>query len=162
MNIIQSENDGTVIKEAYTAVAIETNEGKRLYVCLRDLGFDVHVMDAPYDGKPDWRHIDSSDDIKDNKPKDAERFIVGCCYKHGSGRRIRIMGSMQMFGNGDHPVLMAEERETGKYVAVGRHGGATANWHVISYEEYGMPVDPGQCESSSKKADDPESKYPVV
>jgi hypothetical protein len=49
-----------VIKKAYSGVAIETDEGKQLRVCLRDYGFDVRIND----GK--WIHISEEKDLIKN------------------------------------------------------------------------------------------------
>jgi RNase P/RNase MRP subunit p29 len=60
--IMQVEfKDGEVIlKEVYNSVTIETNEGKQLYVCLRDYGFEMKIDNG------EWHLITNESDFKPN------------------------------------------------------------------------------------------------
>lgn len=38
---IESKNDQIVLKEVYSGITLETDEGKQMYICARDNGFDI-------------------------------------------------------------------------------------------------------------------------
>lgn len=38
---IEAEGNEIVLKEVYSGVTLETREGKKLYICARDYGFDI-------------------------------------------------------------------------------------------------------------------------
>lgn len=38
---IEARGNDIVLKEVYSSVILETREGKKLYVCMRDNGFDI-------------------------------------------------------------------------------------------------------------------------
>lgn len=50
--------DQVNIKDAYNGLSIETRDGKKLYVCLRDYGYDIRIGDDS-----EWHHINSNEDI---------------------------------------------------------------------------------------------------
>ena len=50
---IEVNEDGTlVLKEVYEGIVLETAEGNRLGVCMRDAGLEVVVTPAPPKEKP--------------------------------------------------------------------------------------------------------------
>lgn len=55
---IETVNDEVILKEVFSGVTIETTEGKKLYICLRDWGYDMKIDN----GK--WHHINSEIDFK--------------------------------------------------------------------------------------------------
>lgn len=54
---IEAENNSIILKEAFSGITIETREGKKLNICLRDFGFDVNI-----DGGK-WFHIHDESDF---------------------------------------------------------------------------------------------------
>lgn len=56
MKIEAVEND-IILKEVYSGVIIETDEGKKLHICLRDYGFEVKLDNGA------WHMIESEEDF---------------------------------------------------------------------------------------------------
>lgn len=56
---IETDEDGTLVfKEIFNSIAIETTEGKRLYVCLRDHGYEMKIDDGQ------WHLLTNDKDFK--------------------------------------------------------------------------------------------------
>ncbi len=58
MKIETDGSDTIVLKEVFNSVIIETREGKKLYICLRDWGWEMKIDE----GK--WHLISNEDDFK--------------------------------------------------------------------------------------------------
>lgn len=70
---IEPEGHVVIISEFYSGLVLETNEGKRLNICLRDNGFDCNI-----DGGI-WHHIDNDKDftsISEWKPINGEMVWI--------------------------------------------------------------------------------------
>jgi len=57
---IEFKDGDVILKEVYNSVKIETNEGKQLYVCLRDYGFEMKIDNG------EWHLITNESDFKKN------------------------------------------------------------------------------------------------
>lgn len=61
MELRISEDSTFELYKVYSDLCIVTDTGKKLYICLRDSGWDMNI-----DGGS-WHHIDSDKDFKDFK-----------------------------------------------------------------------------------------------
>ena len=56
---IETDESGTmVLKEVYNSICLETAEGKKLYICMRDWGFEMKIDN----GK--WHLLTNEEDFK--------------------------------------------------------------------------------------------------
>ena len=60
---IEAQKNQIVLKKVYNTIVLETREGKRLYVCMRDMGFEMKVDDG------NWHLITNESDFL-VKPKE--------------------------------------------------------------------------------------------
>jgi hypothetical protein len=51
---IETQDNTIVLKEVYNSVILETREGKKLYICMRDYGFEMKIDDG------DWIFINDT------------------------------------------------------------------------------------------------------
>lgn len=51
---IETQDNNIVLKEVYNSVILETREGKKLYICMRDYGFEMKIDDG------DWIFINDT------------------------------------------------------------------------------------------------------
>ncbi len=58
---IETQENQIILKEVYNSITLETKEGKKLYICMRDLGYEMKIDDG------DWHLITTE---KDFKPKE--------------------------------------------------------------------------------------------
>jgi hypothetical protein len=63
---IETNDDVIFLKEVYNTIILKTNEGKCLYLCMRDGGFEMSI-----DNK-NWHIIHSDEDFA--KPSAVLRF----------------------------------------------------------------------------------------
>ena len=54
---IEAEQNLIVVKEAFNGIAIESTDGRKLYVCLRDGGWEMKI------GNCDWHMIHGESDF---------------------------------------------------------------------------------------------------
>lgn len=57
MKIIAEENQ-IILKEVYNTIILQTSEGKKLYICMRDFGFEMKIDDG------EWILITNMSDFK--------------------------------------------------------------------------------------------------
>ena len=55
---IESNENQTILKEVYNSIILETKEGKQLYVCMRDWGFEMKIDDG------EWHLLTTESDFK--------------------------------------------------------------------------------------------------
>ena len=39
---IETNDNQIILKEVYNSIVLETREGKKLHICMRDSGYDIH------------------------------------------------------------------------------------------------------------------------
>ena len=57
MKVTTDENGDIVLKEIYSGVFLETSEGNRIAVCMRDDSFEINVLPKGSEGSQ-WHHVD--------------------------------------------------------------------------------------------------------
>ena len=55
---VETEDNHIILKEVYNSIILETMEGKRLYVCMRDYGFEMKIDDGS------WHLLTDESDFK--------------------------------------------------------------------------------------------------
>ncbi len=58
MKIDVNESGDIVLKEVYSGVLMETSEGNKIGICMRDDTFEINVL--PRDGRSRWHRVDMS------------------------------------------------------------------------------------------------------
>jgi hypothetical protein len=89
---IETNDDVIFLKEVYNTIILKTNEGKCLYLCMRDGGFEMSV-----DNK-NWHIIHSDDDFA--KPETLEEVD----YLQGFINQFEENGELQELSNDDWTV----------------------------------------------------------
>ena len=58
---IEAAGNDIILKEVYSGVTIETDDGKKLHICLRDYGFEVKLDNGA------WHMIEGEEDFAPSK-----------------------------------------------------------------------------------------------
>ena len=57
---IETKDDQIIVKHIYNSITIETDEGKQLYICLRDRGYEMKLDNG------EWHLITEETDFKND------------------------------------------------------------------------------------------------
>ena len=55
---IETNDNQIILKEVYNSIVLETREGKKLHICMRDSGYDIKLDSG------DWHMIEKESDFK--------------------------------------------------------------------------------------------------
>ena len=55
---IETNENQIILKEVYNPITLETSEGSKLYICMRDMGFEMKLNDGG------WHMITNEIDFK--------------------------------------------------------------------------------------------------
>lgn len=71
MKVEVNEDRDIVLKEVFSGVMLETSEGNRIGICMRDDTFEIHVMPKEQSEYRDWWRVDMQTGC-------IERLSVSC------------------------------------------------------------------------------------
>jgi len=45
---VETKENQIIVKELYNSITLETQEGKQLHICMRDMGFEMKIDDGEW------------------------------------------------------------------------------------------------------------------
>lgn len=105
MKLSVNESGVIVLEEVFSSICIRTKEGKELYVCLRDFGFEMKMKDG--ERESEWKHFDEIDDLFDKEEEQSEaKKLMNKISNLGSINR-RVMTHAKITGHHEGDELWA-------------------------------------------------------